>query len=569
MIRASICSFLMCLFCSFVVFSDDKTVTDILAGHAAYKKPVDFANFQVPSEAPSFVGRQAGTLKLTAQLSDGFEVVADPSKIAKNSKFKLWDLPGFTFDFVVNSADIIPVRRGAIESNHPYFEWILEPGKVWKTPKGLVRFSLPVALMERGANCIHTGVLMGTLSASGSPEKAMLQIGSETCLYFKFNKWALLQSQWIEKPLPSSSTVVENYREEVANRLPVQPITELSSLHPALTEDALSQNTLIDPSDMTLFGAVVDGIHYVSDCDTRLGAYPHCDVLPLPSYSVAKSLVAGLGLLRLEKLYPEAMKAQVADYVPICAKANWLGVSFENLLDMTSGHYRSVEAREDENNHSLPFFLTNDVDEKLAFACKKFKRQTTPGKQWVYRTTDTFILSVAMQAFWQEKRGRDADYYRDLLVPLWRSLGLSPVIDLTRRTEGRASVPYAGYGLILHRSDAAKVAAELANPSDAFLSQFPRDELRAALQQEPNNSGFQAGSERLRYNNGFWGWNTKDFADCATDSWLPFMSGYGGISLVMMPEGAVYYYFSDSGKFPIAGPVALFANIKPICKEPS
>ena len=68
---------------------------------------------------------------------------------------------------------------------------------------------------------------------------------------------------------------------------------------------------------MTVFGVALDGTHYVGGCKTRYGVYPYCDVLDLPSYSVAKSVAGAVGLMRLEKKYAGTqstltMKAEIA-----------------------------------------------------------------------------------------------------------------------------------------------------------------------------------------------------------------------------------------------------------------
>ena len=55
---------------------------------------------------------------------------------------------------------------------------------------------------------------------------------------------------------------------------------------------------------MTAYGFVIGGVHYAGGCETRHGTYPFCDVMDLPSYSLAKSIVGGIGLMRLELLYP-------------------------------------------------------------------------------------------------------------------------------------------------------------------------------------------------------------------------------------------------------------------------
>jgi hypothetical protein len=43
------------------------------------------------------------------------------------------------------------------------------------------------------------------------------------------------------------------------------------------------------------------------------------------------------------------------------------------------------------------------------------------------------------------------------------------------------------------------------------------------------------------------------------------MSGYGGISVVLLPDGDAYYYFSDSGVFRFTEVIQYLNKINPIC----
>ena len=111
---------------------------------------------------------------------------------------------------------------------------------------------------------------------------------------------------------------------------------------------------------MTLYGVVANGVHYVSGCASRFGPYPDCAVLDLPSYSLAKSIVAGLGTMRLNLLYPGVTNEFVARYVPECARTKgWDDVTFANLLDMGAGistrrSIRRMKARPILHLFSLP-----------------------------------------------------------------------------------------------------------------------------------------------------------------------------------------------------------------------
>jgi hypothetical protein len=102
--------------------------------------------------------------------------------------------------------------------------------------------------------------------------------------------------------------------------------------------------------------------------------------MPLPSYSLAKTLMAGLALMRAEALHPGARNLLVTDYVPECREAGgWDGVTFENLLDMASGHYESPKSEADEDaSNTGRFFIATTHAEKIQFACTHYPRKDPP-----------------------------------------------------------------------------------------------------------------------------------------------------------------------------------------------
>ena len=91
----------------------------------------------------------------------------------------------------------------------------------------------------------------------------------------------------------------------------MRPIEALTDDWPGADPASFSGAGAIAPEHMTVFGFVINGVNYVGGCQTRQGPYPFCAELDLPSYSLAKSLVAGLGLMRVERLYPGAAAANI------------------------------------------------------------------------------------------------------------------------------------------------------------------------------------------------------------------------------------------------------------------
>jgi hypothetical protein len=288
--------------------------------------------------------------------------------------------------------------------------------------------------------------------------------------------------------------------------------------------------------------------------------------LLVPSYSLAKSLVAGLGLMRLESIRPGATRETIAANVNACK--SWDGVTFVNALDMATGRYRSSADQADENAMTADrFFLADMHAEKLQIACTKFPPREPPGRRWVYHTTDTYALGTAMAELWRREHGAEADFFDDVLVKgIYAPLSLSPTIRATRRTLDVARQPFIGWGLTLTRDDIAKLGGYLVSPTHA-PSLVDEKMLSAALQRDPAAPGLPAGGEDLRYQHGFWAFNAQRTLACPRPVWVPFMSGFGGIVVALMPNGVVYYYVSDGGAYAWARAVRAADAIAPLCPE--
>jgi hypothetical protein len=544
------------------------TYADLINGAAA---TADMQAFTPPADAKPASNVFEGRLTLGPERAGaGFTVLKDQFGDANANNGAARHLPPFDFEFVQSGNALIPVRRGAIPSPSPEWEYILEPGRVWDQPgdHGLTRAALPFTLEERNANCMHNGVLTFLFGKSGAISNVAYEIASETCFYFKFNMWGVAASRYVPSAVANAAAIASDYAREVAARLPTQPIETLSRDFPGVDPSQFGSPSEVPADDMTLYGVVAHGVNYVSGCGTRFGAYPFCAVLDLPSYSLAKSIVAGLASMRLEQLYPGMTQQSIAKYVPACAATGtWNDVTFADALDMATGHYLQPGDQADENAPDLtPFFLDDTHAQRIAFACTHYPRKDTPGTRWIYHTVDMYVLGTALQAFYKSKGG--GDFYDEILArDIWTKLKLSPAIYTTRRTYDSVRQPFTGYGLTFNRDDIAKIAdfinvdhgaiggAQLLNPAM----------LRAALQQNPASPGLRASTDDFRYHNSFWAWNAQSALSCKASTWLPFMSGYGGIIVALMPNGMTYYYFSDSGVWRWAMAAAQADRIKPFC----
>ncbi len=499
-------------------------------------------------------------------------VLRDDYHTATSADSAVARLPELDLDFVQQGEFLIPARVGPIPSSHPYWEYMVGTGRVWREPGdgGYTRASVPFALVETNANCVHNGVLSFLFRADGRVSRAAYQVSGETCAYFKADLWGLLEASYAPHRVAARDAIIEASRRERADRLPRRTLADLAREHPGVDVANFAHPEDVKPQDLTTWGVVVGGIHYAGRCPTRAGEYPYCDEIELPSYSLAKSMFAALALMRLERLHPGTRLERVADHVPECrASGRWSDVTLENLLDMASGNYLSAAEHADEFDPSADerFFLRRTHAEKVDYACNFFPRKTSPGERFVYRTSDTYILGSAMSDILRREQGTNADLVDDFAVPqLWRPAGLGAGVGVVRRTGDTTAQPFTGYGLLLQPDDVAKLARFFEGTNTLPEQILDPAMYRAALQRDPADRGLRASEDgSLVYNNAFWAVRVADLPGCATEQYVPFMSGYGGISVVFMPNGVGYYYFSDGEDFRFLRAVREAAKIRPYC----
>jgi hypothetical protein len=366
----------------------------------------------------------SGKLVLETDSALSITVQRDDYKFAHNSKLKTNYLPPFEFNFVQDGDFLIPLRRGSIPSSHPMWEYILEPGHI-SSDKGqpsIRRVSLPFALQERNANCMHNGVFNFTIDANNRASNATVSISSQTCMYFKFDLTGKLAANLIQGELAQAPDVIDRFHRQRDSRLERASFSTLSQQYPQINVTAFAGVGKLPAEDINVYGFVIDDVHYRSDCPTRTGAYPFCDEISLPSYSTAKTLFAALAAMRLEKLYPGSKDTFIADYVPECrGDARWSDVTLSDALNMVTGNFGSDKGRDDEASEETDarFFFSDTHAGKVSYACTAWPRKATPGTHWVYHTTDTYLLGTAMSALLRKKQGENADLYRDIVLPLW------------------------------------------------------------------------------------------------------------------------------------------------------
>ncbi len=546
---------------------------------ASIREFLTFSTLMNGVEANSPVNESALTPPKESSTPDEFEGRLELLVEKENGKMEVLrgalgaeyvSLPEFDFEYVQENGHLIPVKRGISITDHPVWNIILEPGRVWQEAgdNGLSRASLPFALVIKGGNTAFNGT-MTFLFDEQQISYVWYQVTQETSSYTRANLWGMVKAVYHPEEIPNADQIRADFRIELAGRLPVKSIEKLAEDFPGVDVRAFGQG--VSPEHMTWYGLVVDGVNYIGGCQTRFGGYPYCESMRVTSFSTAKSAFSSLALMRLTQKYgPDIPNQLIKDYVPEAASSagNWEDVTFNHGIDMTSGNYVSPGYMVDDDSEAMAMFFSAQPYVERIQAAFLAPRQSEPGTLWVYRTSDTFILTRAMHNYLQSQEGANADIYEFVVDEVYRPLGIGPGAFTTIRTadddwQGQAE---GGYGLWWIPDDIAKLGMLLNVAGGKIGDSQVLDPglLAAALQQDENDRGVVIDSFR-RYNNAFWARSYSIYSGFGCEFWVPEMLGYSGNVVALFPNGITYYYFSDNREFTWDAALRESSKISPLC----
>jgi hypothetical protein len=560
-----------------------------LFSNTAPSSPVnDSAGFAVPTGAAAPSQIFEGTLTLSNPTSSGgFRLLRDDTKMDTGTDSARRHLANFSFQFVQTGSYLIPVQQGLVITGSSAWNYIVGPGRVWKEDgdHGYMRASLPFALVERNQNCVHNGEMTFLFSNKKRPRVSQVryQITQETCEYFKFNMWGQLSATYVPSKVAGAAEVRRAALDEIANRLPTKPFNELATDYPKSGLDLANfMSGRKFPEDVTTYGLFINGIHYVGNCQTRYGMYAFCDNMRFASYSVAKSAFAGVALMWLgeqygSSVYGELIRNHVPEYVN---GGDWTNVTFANTSDMATGNYVSTKEEEDENGPLAdPFVDAEPYAEKIKDAFMPFPHKANPGTIFVYQSSATFILTQAMNSYLQQRQGSGADIFNSIRDMVYKPIHFSQGGLTALRTDNSpAGRPVGGWGLYFIQDDVAKLGRLLINSGGMIDGKqvLEPTRLKESLFRTADPTGVglpvpwsenPSVPNTYRYHNFFWArhMTPAEFPQYHCDFWVPLMSGYGGNSVLLLPNGATFYIFSDGEEWEWFGAVNEINKISPFC----
>ena len=552
---------------------------------------VNESNFGLPATAAPAADTFEGTLTLTPTAAGYFSVYYDEfNQTSGGHNITPFNtLPAFSFQFVQNGSYLVPVTQGLIYTGSTSWNYIIGPGRVWSetTDNGYTRAAFPLTLVQRNQNCVHNGSVTFLFNKNASPNISHVayQFTGEGCPTLMFDMAGQVAAQYTPATVANDTAIENAEAAEVTHRMPVKPFSALATDFPSSginTSTFLAQYAY--PGSVTTYGVVINGINYSSGCATRhtaagLGAYPFCSEMRMPSYSTAKSAFTSLAMMRLGELYGSAVYSNVvSSWVPQYVDGGtWTNVTFGNTNDMATGNYISSAYESDEDGASTTTFLDAETyTSKIADAITPFPHKTTPGTVWVYQSVANFILTQGLNAYLKSQQGSSADLFNmastDIYQPLLTSQGFQSTVRTDNSTTG---APNGYYGLFFNIDDVAKIGQFVDAGTGVINGTQVLDPTR--LQEalfKTSNAGLavpDVGKPTYKntwvYLHNFWGKKvtSAEFPSISCTFTIPFMSGYGGNTIMPLPNGATYYVFSDAYEFPIDAAITQIGTLASYC----
>lgn len=485
--------------------------------------------------------------------------------------------PDVAIEFFTVDGRLVPatqdvILNGILPGTRSYWDIIVQAGRVWSEPddRGWNRASFPFALVNSIEGETHMGIAL-FLYRDKTVSPVRFQIVQMTSPFYVpeyFTAWGTSDAHYArggpddEGRCKSSrksrgkkgkhgwengchdddrdhhrghdSQRVRDFRAEQAARLPVREWSEL--------ERWVSPETLDDFTtypDVLQSAVVRKGILYRTDCPTGAGPFPYCDDVRYGVWSVTKSAMMNVALLRLAQKYgADILGEPVAPYLPT-SETDWQDATFGDIANMASGHGPDGDPTCYLCDYDRWYVALSEL-EKSAEALD-YPSFAPPGTVFNYRDQDAYLLGVALNGFVKAKEGPRASVWKLLRNEVYRPLGIfhAPT-NATVEPDGSEGQPLMAYGYYATLDDLAKIALLFQQGGKWKGKQILHRELVARYQPQeaPPVGALPASDDGSSYYLKNW-WISPLESDEGCTRYLSSMEGWGGISVALAPEKTV------------------------------
>lgn len=478
-------------------------------------------------------------------------------------------LLGFSAAFVTEGEYLVPVVRDLV----PHSTVILSPGRVWSEAGdgGMSRASFPFVLTNPHNNATHNG-LATFLYGDTRVSAFRFQVVQETAAWAKYDGWGQAPLTYTPGPLANEAAIRAQFSAELQQQTPIRPWSSVPATPGSPWLEAFDGDAA--PDDVSASGLIVDGVLYLRGCETRWGPNPYCRYTRHGVFSVTKSMASAVALLRLAQTYgDQVFELKIKDYVAVTAThEGWEGVTFADALNMATGIGDKAPQREprlpfaDTNTKLDTFLRAPTAQRKLAIAFLAGQYPWGPGEVLRYNNLHTFVLAAAMDSFLKRQAGPQAHLWAMVVAEVFRPIGIvhAPMLHTQEIGEGRG-IPHLMHGLYPTVDDVAKLTTLFQqggrHQGRPLLSAAKLAEALDTTEARGLPSGQRNRFGEGRYHLSFWSVPYRTATGCVFQ--IPYMLGYAGNVVVLLPNGVSAFRFADGGNFDLESMVLAGEAIQP------
>jgi hypothetical protein len=478
-------------------------------------------------------------------------------------------LLGFSAAFFTQGEHLVPVVRDL----EPHTTIILSPGRVWSEPgdEDLSRASFPFVVTNPYSNATHNG--LATFLYDDTRVSALrFQIVQETTPWAIFDGWGQTPMTYTPGPIANEATVRAQFAAELQQQTPIRPWSALPGAAESPWLEAFDGDSA--PTEVSASGLIVDGVLYLRSCETRWGPFPYCRYMRHGVFSVTKSLGAAVALLRLAQTYGDQVFAlKIKDYVTVTASHDgWERVTFADALNMATGIGDEAPRREpnvpfaDADTNLGSFLRSPTAKRKLAVAFLAGQYPWGPGEVLRYNNMHTFVLAAAMDSFLKRQAGPNAQLWDMVVAEVLQPIGIfhAPMLH-TQEPDGGRGIPHLLHGLYPTIDDVAKLTTLLQQGGQYQGRQLLSAAKLATALDTSESRGLPSRQENRfgegRYHLSFWSVPYRTATGCRFQ--IPYMFGYGGNLVVLLPNGVSAFRFADGFRVDLESMVLAGEAIRP------
>jgi CubicO group peptidase (beta-lactamase class C family) len=481
--------------------------------------------------------------------------------------------PGFSVAVFTYQDYLVPAIREIVPSTGEWSYWsiILSPGKVWSEPgdEGMSRASFPFVLVGPDYNEAHNGLATFVYNDTRI-SSFRFQVIQETAAWNQTDFWGQSPIAYDPGRIENRDVLAAQFAEELRRQTPVRPWSDLEEDYDPRLLTIFSSVTA--PLNISATGLIMDGTLYLQPCFTRYGVFPYCRTMRHGVFSVTKSMGAAVAMLRLAERYGEdVFDLKIVDYVKVIANHDgWQDVTFGDALNMATGvgdYLAPDKFTGDEDEPRFSDFLTaKSAQDKLAVCFSYNDYPWGPGEVARYNSINTFVLSAAMNEFLQNQEGPDADIWDMVVEEVYNPIGIqhAPIMR-THESDGSKGLPIFGYGLYPTVDDVAKVADLYHSGGRHQGRQLLHAGKLAEALYKVDGVGLPTGEGNAYgdalYHMSFWSMPYR--AENGAVYQIPYMTGFGGNHVALMPNGMTGFRFADAFAYGIESMVRVADGIDP------